>query len=539
MKQFRKLLALVLVVALAMSMTACGGNGGNEPETEVKTEFTYALGGEPNYLDPAYAADSIASYVLNQVYLPLFILAQGGEIRKAACKDYTVDDSKLVYTFTLVDNNYWSDGKKVTAEDYVYGVKHALSLGSADASYLTFITDFVEGALQYDGGKIADMNDLGVKALDDNTLEITLKTTCEYFPSLLCAGVYYPLRSDFAPEGDYTWADDPAAPTNGYFHFTSIDRSSTIVMERNTHNESADVHLEKLTAKIMEDMDAQLMAFKTGEIDYATSVEAPVAVSQYGGTNSLDIFDSTINYYMQFNVNMSDADSPLKDINVRKALQLGLNREKIVEALDAGDAYYPLYGFVPEGLSSPTEGDFRKAGGNYCTYDPDQARELLKAYPDGITLEYYYNQNNMHDTVASVMKDQLAEIGINLVLKTADVRVFFNDRDTEGNFELARGAMSADYMDARTYLDMGLSSWQTAYTWGDATYDQMIAATETMSGQERLDQLHAAEKYLVEENAYINPIFGYKTVCLKNPNTTGYINNPQGNSFFVFVSFTD
>ncbi|MBQ8995106.1 MAG: peptide ABC transporter substrate-binding protein [Oscillospiraceae bacterium] len=550
MKRSKKFMALLLALVLVFSLAACGSQGGetptgggtdtpsgggDTPATATKTEFVYALGGSPNYLDPAIASDSIGSYVLNQIYLPLFILGDGGAVLNAACKDYTVDEDGLVYTFTLNDT-YWSDGQKVTAEDFVYGVKHALAFGSVDAQYLTFVTDFVAGSPELDGAKIADMDGLGVVALDDSTLQITLYQPCEYFLSLLCSGVYFPLRSDVAPEGDYTWADDPNAPTNGYFHPTSIDRADRVVMDRNTYNESDKVSLERLTARVMEDMDAEIMAFRTGEIDYATSVEAPVAVSMFGGTDSLDIYDSTINYYVQFNSVM--APNPvLADVNVRRAFMLAINREELVEALDAGDAYYPLYGFVPNGLSSPTEGDFRDAGGDYCGYDPDAAKELLKDYPDGVTIEYYYNQNNMHDTVASVMKRQLAEVGITLDLKTADVRVFFDDRDTQGNYEAARGAMSADYMDSMTYLAMGLSTWQAGYTWGDATYDQMIAEANTFTGQERLTKLHEAEKYLVETQGYVCPLFGYKTVCLKNPNSTGYINNPQGNSFFYFVSF--
>ena len=549
----RKLLAMLMALVLVFSLAACGSepapsggdtpapapSGGDTPApapSATKTEFTYALGGSPNYLDPAIASDSIGSYVMNQIYQPLFILGTGGEVLKFAVDDWSLDDSNLVYTLKLKDT-YWSDGQKVVAGDFVYGVKHALSLDPADVSYVTFITDWVVGTAEVAGGKIADMDDIGFKALDDSTLEITLKTPCEYYPSLLCSGVYFPLRSDWAPEGDYTWADNADAPTNGYFHPTSIDRAAKVVMDRNTYNESDKVSLERLTAQVMEDMDAQLMAFQTGEIDYATSVEAPVAVAQYSGTPSLDIYDSTINYYCQFN-NVMAPNPVLKDVNVRQAFMWGIDRQAIVDALDAGEAYYPLYGFVPNGLSSPTEGDFRDAGGDLCGYDPDKARELLKDYPDGVTIEYYYNQNNMHDTVAAVLKSQLAEVGINLVLKTADVRVFFDDRDSQGNYEAARGAMSADYMDSLTYLNMGLSSWQQGYTWGDATYDQMIADAAPLSGQARLDQLHAAEKYLVGDNAFVCPLFGYKTVCLKNPNSTGYINNPQGNSFFVFVSFT-
>lgn len=551
MKKLKKLVVLVLSIALSLSLVACSSSTSSDDtsdttdddttttETSYKTEFTYAIGDSPAYLDPAVGGDSITNYVLNQTTYPLFQLTQEGVVA-CAVEDYTVSDDGLTYTLTLKDNS-WSDGQKVVAEDYIYGIKHALSIGSGEAAYLSWITNNLVGAAQYDGADIDSMTELtGAVASDEKTIVFTLIQPCDYFTSLLAGGVFYALRSDYALSGDYSYADDPSVPTNGAFKYVSIDRADRVVMEKNEYFCDADeVVVETMTAVVMSDMDSQLMAYQTGEIDYATSVEASTVYSLYEGTGAIDEYPSVINYYIEFNTRPdTNTNEALLDLNVRRAFQLAIDREAICEALDAGNAYYPLYGFVPEGIIG-SEGDFREVGGDYVTYDKEQAISLLAesgySVDNPVTIEYYYNSNTMHDTVAEVVKQQLAEVGINLELKTGDVRVFFADRDDNANYEAARGAMSADYLDAMSYLDMATEVYQTKASWGDTTYDEMIPAANALSGQERLDALHAAEKYLVEESAQVCPLFGYQAVCLQPIGMTGSINSPQANSTFWFV----
>jgi len=275
-------------------------------ENEGKDSFTYALGGAPNYLDPAVATDSIGSYTINQMFFPLVYLGPEG-IQNAAAESIEVSDDGLTYTIKLVEN-YWSDGVKVTANDYVYGVKHALSIGSAEASYLSWVTNYVKGAEQYEFATDVDMPELGVVALDDDTLQITLLKPCSFFTSLLWGGVYYPLREDFAPMGDYTWAAEPGYPMNGAYVPTSIDLASKVVFEKNDKWCWADkVKTDTVIAAVMEDMDAQLMAFQNGEIDFATSVDA-ATVSKMDELANNFFATGVINYYIQLNCYNPDAE---------------------------------------------------------------------------------------------------------------------------------------------------------------------------------------------------------------------------------------
>ena len=252
-----------------------------------------------------------------------------------------------------------------------------------------------------------------------------------------------------------------------------------------------------------------------------------------------------MNYYIMLNA-YSEETPALQDVRVRRAIQLGIDRTELVTALDADEVYYELYGYVPKGFDG-VNGDFREEADeeNQLVYtDKDEARSLMEAagYSEDnhLQLTYYTNQAAEHSTVAQVIQAQLADIYIDVTLKTGEIRTFFDDREN-GLFDMARGAMSADYMDVSTFLDMAASWTQYGHvTWGDETYDQMITESrETSDNTQRLELLHDAETYLVEEMAYTVPLFGYKQICLGQQGVSGYVSSPQGNHVFWYVQVVE
>lgn len=535
-KTYKKIGLLLLTIALSFSLVACGGSSSFDGKV-----FTYAIGGEPDLLDPAVGSDAVTSAITNQLYYPLFSIGADGSLVYNAVKDYSVSDDGLVYTFNLHEENYWSDGQKVTAHDYAFGMKRSVGMGEADSYYSYFITDYVKNAKAYGEAKadIADMVDIGIEATDDLTLVVTLENPVVYFVNLMPSGVFYPLRSEFAKEHDSSWALNPKVPTNGAFQTVKIDSAEEFIMDKNPHFPFADdVKVDRLVGKIMTDMDAQLLAFQNGEIDFATSLSSDVT-SIYKDKPELIITDSVINYFALIN---TFTDNPaLNDVRVRKALQLAINRDDIVTALDAGDAYYPLYGLVPKGISGASD-DFRTEQDKVDVLvktDLDEARALLaQAGFDAnnkLRLTYYYNQNAMHDLVAQVMQQQWAAVGIDVTLKTGEIRTFFEDR-TNGLYELARHAMSADYMDPSTYLDMAAGWNQKDRSWGDDHYDSLVKKSQVDTNvATRMATLHEAEEYLVRDLANVIPLFGYATIYLLKDGTTGIDYSPQAGYALWYV----
>ena len=542
---FKKFITLLLSLLMVISMTACSGGGGGETpepsgETKYKTTFTYAVGGEPTYMDPAKCGDSVTAEIHNEIWYPLFYLTETGAVANGDCIDWSVDDSGTVYTFKLDPKEKWSDGVPVTADQYVYGIKRCIGYGFDEVGYLTMITNYILNAEKHVGEAVADMDDVGVKAVDDYTLEITLNAKCPFFVSLLPTQVFAALRPEIAPEKDSEWSSTPGYPTTGAFVPTKIDSASEYILEKNPNFARADeVIVEKMIAKIMPSMEASQMAFQTGEIDYDTSAGTDV-VNNPALKDAVRI-NGNINYYM--NLNCYTGPEALKNRDVRRAIQLGIDRSAFVTALDAGDIFYELYGFVPVGLPDWDGSDFRTNADkdHKLVYtDKEEAKRLMEGAGfnenNRLQLTYYYNQNAMHDTVSAVIKEQLKDIYIDVTLKTAELRTFFDDR-SYGRYDMARNAFSADYMDPWNYMElMAIYNDPEGRTFfGDETYDKILFESMELEGKERFDKLHEAEVYAIETMCFNCPLFGYGDASLEKTGTIGVINNPQANHIFWFV----
>lgn len=542
---FKKFITLLLSLLMVISMTACSGGGGGETpepsgETKYKTTFTYAVGGEPTYMDPAKCGDSVTAEIHNEIWYPLFYLTETGAVANGDCIDWSVDDSGTVYTFKLDPKEKWSDGVPVTADQYVYGIKRCIGYGFDEVGYLTMITNYILNAEKHVGEAVADMDDVGVKAVDDYTLEITLNAKCPFFVSLLPTQVFAALRPEIAPEKDSEWSSTPGYPTTGAFVPTKIDSASEYILEKNPNFARADeVIVEKMIAKIMPSMEASQMAFQTGEIDYDTSAGSDVVNNPTLKENVR--LNGNINYYM--NLNCYTGPEALQNRDVRRAIQLGIDRSAFVTALDAGDMFYELYGFVPVGLPDWDGSDFRTNADNdhkLVYTDKEEAKRLMESAGfnanNRLALTYYYNQNAMHDTVAAVIRDQLKDIYIDVTLKTAELRTFFDDR-SYGRYDMARNAFSADYMDPWNYMElMAIYNDPEGRTFfGDETYDKILFESMELEGKERFDKLHEAEVYAIETMCFNCPLFGYGDASLEKTGTIGVINNPQANHIFWFV----
>ena len=545
----KKLFSLLTTLLLALSLVGCGGEAdeGNQGKGEAGEKvFTYAIGGEPQPLDPSVASDSVSTYINNQVYLPLFEIGHDGQMVEVAVDTYTVSEDALTYTFKLKEGLKWSNGDPLLAEHYEYAAKRSLGLGTADSYYSYFIKDYVKGAKELSGADIADMDGVMINALDDVTLEMVVNEPTPFFTGLLAAGVFTAVHPDYAPEHDYLYALEVGFPVSGGFMPVSIDTSSEIVLKKNPYFYRADeVTLDKLVALVMPDQNAQLVAFQTGEIDMATSLASDVT-KIYEGKPELQIENTVLNYYCMTNINDTTGSKALQNVDVRRALQLGVDRGAIVKALDADEVYYELYGFVPKGIAG-VNGDFRTEqdeAEQLVYYDLQEAKTLMEkagyTTDKPLELEYYYNQNAMHDIVAQVIQAQWKEIGVNLTLRTGELRVFFDDRDSLGSFELARGAMSADYMDPNGFLKLAVGDSQTVRTWGDEKYDGMMkAANAEPDPAKRLKMMHEAENYVVRDQAMTNPLFGYKVITLVREGVTGIEMNPQGNGSLMYVKLPE
>mgnify|MGYP003084355566 FL=1 len=542
----KKILASTAALAMvATTLTGCGGSGDITAESG-KTNLTVAVGGDFALPDPAIVDDSITSNVLAQCYDGLYKLDKDGNVIANLAEDLpTISEDGLTYTIKLKDGLTWSDGTPLTAEDFVWSWKRAMT---TEGYYTNFMYGYIAGTTGEDGDPYTNMEDLdanmGVRAVDDTTIEITLKMAAPYFTSMLTNTVFYPVKQDEvgSDPSSSEWAqnasaDDPIV-TNGAFEITGVNIKDAITLSKSENYSDADnVQLETIEFKVMGDLDSQTQAFISGEVDFATAVNVEQINNDeqlQGHVYAVDPF--VCNYFVLVNAGKendgsTDGLAALKDVEIRQAISMAIGRTTARNAYGYGDDYsYDLYALIPSGIPDAEGNDFYEQGGHLIEDDVEAAKAIMesKGYSEDnmLTLTYKYNNLATHKAVAEAMQASLREIYIDLQLSGSEKEAFFNDRDA-GNFELARHAMTADYLDPMCYLSMYVGSTTSGNTVDDPEFEQMVNEANLLSGQERMEKLHEAEAYLIEQG-YIIPLFGYTEPFLKVKNLTGITSSPEG-----------
>ena len=549
----KKLLASTAALAMvATTLAGCGGNGDITAESG-KTNLTVAVGGDFALPDPAIVDDSITANVLAQCYDGLYKLDKDGNVVANLATDLPeISEDGTVYTIKIKDGLTWSDGTPLTAEDFVWSWMRAMT---TEGYYTNFMYNYIAGTthmVEKDGKQVempyTDMADLeknmGVKAVDDTTIQITLKMSAPYFTSMLTNTVFYPVNKNEVGSdvSKSEWvknasADDPIV-TNGAFEITGVNIKDAITLAKSdNYSDKDNVKLENIEFKVMSDLDSQTQAFLSGEVDFATAVNVEQVNNDeqlQGHVYKIDPF--VCNYYVLVNAGKENKETTdglkaLKDPEIRKAISMAIGRDVARNAYGYGDDYsYDLYALIPSGIPDAEGNDFYEQGGKLITDDVKAAKEIMesKGYSadNMLKIEYKYNNLATHKAVAEAMQNSLKEIYVDLQLNGYEKEAFFGDRDA-GNFELARHAMTADYLDPMCYLSMYVGASTSGNTVDDATFEQMVNEANQLSGQERMDKMHEAEAYLIEEG-YIIPLFGYTEPFLKVKNLTGITSSPEG-----------
>lgn len=532
----KRLVSVVLVAAFAFSMLAgCGSdnsasNDNNKTSADAEQtatndgdgfNITVNFASEPMTMDPALNSAVDGSVMANHLFEGLMKWESTGEevegsegtcdsakLTYGQAESYdktTNDDGTVTYTFHLRDGIKWSDGKDVTAGDFEYSWKRLVSPDTA-ADY-NYMLDCVVNANEIMAGE-KDPSELAVKAVDDKTFEVTLTTDLPYFEELCAFPAMMPVRQDIIEANGDQWTFDPSTYiSNGPYKLTEWTHNSQIVMAKNeNYYDYANLGPDTITFKLMDDSNAMLSGFKSGELDYIQ--EAPQAeLPNLIASGDMKIVDYLGTYYVCFQTQKAPFDNP----KVREAFTLAVDRNYIVEKVtQSGQVEAGAY--VPSGISDAEEGsDFRKDGGDY--YDPtkdayeancEKARQLLAeaGYPNGEgfpVVEYLYNTNDAHKAVAEALQNMWEqELGVTVTLNNQEWNAFLQTRK-DGDFSIARNGWISDYNDPVSFLDM----WVTGGGNNDAQYanpdyDNQISQEKAESDPAaRMKLLHQAEDILV------------------------------------------
>ena len=531
----KKLVSLALAVLMCLSLAACGGSsssGGNisdmaaattaapastTPAADVAQEMTFVLSDEPDGIDPTVTNNSFAMYVLCNCFDGLVTYDASGSIVPACAESWDISDDGTVYTFHLREGLKWSDGTPLTANDFVYSIQRVLTPATT-AQYYSMMSDYIKGAKEfYEGTGTAE--ELGAKALDDNTLEITLLQPTSFFIDLVSMWCYFPVqKATIDANGDRWTASADTYVCNGPFKMEQINLGEGYVLVKNENYWDADnVTLEKLTFRFILDSATALTAYESGDVDGIRSIpSADYArlVASNAGVNVVPNYGTV--YY---NINCSKA--PYNDPLVRKALNLAIDRKTIIENVVQIDAT-PAFSYLAPGYGvngkDITEG--RGTFGLSETADVEAAQAALAeaGYPNGEgfpTLQLSYYSNDTVKKVVEAMAEMFkTNLNINVEISSNDWAIFYESVQA-GDYEVAAMGWSADYLNPMSFLPLFKTgdSTNTAF-YSNSKYDDLVnqvmmetdaaaAAELTLKADEVVSEDYACIPLYYKSNNYL------------------------------------
>lgn len=523
-KKIKKICSVILAAALGISVLTGCGSSNNSGTTGTSSsagaqEITFNLGTDIKTLDPALNQAVDSGILIANLFEGLYKLDENQKAIPGIAESCDVSDDGIVYTFHLRKDAKWTNGNPVTAGDFEYAWKRVMNPDTA-AEY-AYQMEYIKGAAEYTAGT-GSVDEVGVKALDDNTLEVTLTSPCAYFLELTSFPCYFPVEQKTV-EGNEQWANSTESYiSNGPFKLADYKIKDQIILEKNENYYGKDsVKLDKVNVKFVADETSAWASYTTGQFDMVYVVpQSEIQKAVEDGTAQIYPFLS--NLYLSINMTDSvqgidpEAAKALSDPKVRKAMNLAIDRDSLVENVKKG-GQIAANGFVPTGITGPDGEDFAAKEYFPSKGNVEEAKKLLSeaGYPDGQgfpSVVLLYNPEKGNGPVMQAIQDMWkTNLGIDVQLQSQEWKVFIATRNDK-NYEVARDGWGADYVDPMTFLDIFQStSGQNNTGYNNPEYDKVIAeARAEQDASKRFELLRQAEDMLMEDMPVI-PLY-YDTV---------------------------
>jgi len=510
---------LVTQGALALSITATAAFA-----AQAQTVLNMGASGEPDTLDPHFASGTWENRVIGDMFIGLLTEAADGTAIPGAATDWTISDDGLVYTFDLRDDAVWSDGEPVTADDFVFSLQRILTPETA-AQY-SFLLYPIANAVEVNAGDM-EPSELGVRAVDDDTLEITLAQPTPFFLELLTHYTAWPVPQHVVEEHGNAWIRAENIAVNGpYILDEWVPQTHVHLVRNDAFWDNDNVAVDEVYWYPTEDRAAAMRRFRAGELDANTDFASEqIEFLRAEMPDSYRIAPYLGIYYYPIN----STDPALSDPNVRLALNLAINREAITDqVLRTGEI--PAASFVP-----PIPG-YEPATAPYADMSYDDALAEAQALMEGagygpdnrMSLVLRYNTSENHRRIAVAVSAMWQAIYIDTELFNTDVAVHYNDLE-QADFQVARAGWIADYPDAQNFLNLlETAAGDFNYgRWQNEEYDNLMQeAMLTTDLEARAEIMRAAEQIALDDAANI-PIYYYVSKNLVSPNIVGWVDNAK------------
>jgi oligopeptide transport system substrate-binding protein len=522
-------------LALVAPLAACGSGGGAERATtliggasgkELAAVQVAHLGNgtEIQTLDPHRNQDVSGANVLRDLFEGLINEAPNGDIEPGAAESWTVSDDGKTYTFKLRRAARWSNGDPVTAHDFVYGLQR--SVDPATLSTYTFILSPILNADDIAAGR-KPPSELGVRALDDYTLEIELANATPYFLGLLAHSSTYPMnRASVEKAGDQFTRPGNLVGNGAYVLAEWVVQSHVKLVRNSNYWDDAHTTLDEVWYYPTEDQSAELQRYRADELDVTYVI--PNAQLPWIRANLADQLNLTPylgSYYYGFNLTRP----PFKDKpKLRRALSLAVNREVITkQILGAGQS--PSFGWIPP-VANYSPQQMPEAQWTQAEREAEAKRLYAEAgfsATNPLRTELMYNTEENHRRIAIAIAAMWKQVlGVETTITNQEWKVFIDTRNQRKDTQVFRESWIGDYNDAFTFAELLRSTaGQNTPGYANAEYDRLVGeAQHDLDPADRRAKLEHAERIMLADMPIL-PIYFYVSQHLVKPWLGGYVPN--------------
>lgn len=536
-------LAVLLVVA-GLVLAACGEEeetaGGTEGTPKPGGVYNYALSANPPAIDAVGVQESEGWQVAHQVLegLVAYELDETGGMKAVPkiAESWEANEDATVWTFKLKQGVMFQApvSREVVAQDFVDSWNRATN--PDNGSYTSYILAPIEGA--DDGGYwSSDKGLTGVKAIDDYTLEVTLRYPFAEFPQTLGHPVAAVTPVDYIEEiGAKAYNRKPIGTGPFMVKEWKNNRSITLVRNPDYWDPDNAAYLDEINMPIILEASTQWLEFQKGNIDYTTVPPGQVKAAENmpqvkSGEWTAKAWPTLATYFYGFNMNNPTVGAPAGDrgLQIRKAMALSADAENVINIVNEGVSL-PATGIIPEGIPGyqPNQSPY--------AYDPEAAKEIVAGLGDIPTLRVWYNTDEGHQKVAEVLQAGWKAVGINVKLENFEWGTYLDklaksEKGDKDSSEVFRMGWIADYpaMDNFLYPLFHSSQSATMYTfYNNPEFDDLvIQARQTTDETQRRNLYLQAEKVMLEDAPCI-PIYYYRDFRVTNNRIGGFTHDPMG-----------
>ncbi len=479
---------------------------------------------EPQSVDPHKTSTVYEANVLRDLFQGLVMQDEKANVIPGAAESWTVSDDGTVYTFKLRKGGVWSDGSPVTADDFVFAF-HRLEDPATGAEYASMLYP-VKGAEDFNTNK-GKAEDMGVKAIDADTLQVTLKAPAPYFLEMLTHQATYPVNKASIDKLGADWIKPGKLVSNGPFTLAEWVPNDHLKLVKNPKFwDAANIKIDVVNFIPTEDRSSAIKRFEAGELDsYDDLPTEQLADLKTKFGDQIRVGPQLGTYYFAIKTDKA----PWDNVELRNAISMAIDRDFMAEKVWQ-NSMLPGYSMVPPGIEGYTPAMAKYADTSQIDRE-DEAKKILEKLgytPEHpLKMEIRYNTSENHKNTAVAVQEQLKPLGVEVSLLNTDTKTHYAFLQNKGNYDVARAAWIADYKDPENFLGISRKASGINYSnYNNPKFEEAMdkAAAAGGNSQERMKDLADAERILVDD-AGIIPLLYYSYHDIVSSKLHGFTDN--------------